>query len=115
MGEHCKPPLQLPRMTPCSRQTRPCQQPHLPLPTNHLSAAGGGQLSTKTGHFPLHQQKLQGFVVGFSGSKVFCLHQVSMQTLDMPQSASMHRYLGNLEWDKAYQASPGCAIMTGGS
>ena len=74
--------------------------------TNHLSAAGGGQLSTKTGHFPLHQQKLQGFVVGFSGSKVFCLHQVSMQTLDMPQSASMHRYLGNLEWDKAYQASP---------
>ena len=73
---------------------------------NRPLVAGGSQLSTKTGHFPLHQQKLQGFVVGFSGSKVFCLHQISMQTLDMPQSASMHRYLGNLEWDKAYQASP---------
>lgn len=36
---------------------------------------------------------MQGFVVGFKGSKVFCLHYVSMQTIDVPQSASMHRYL----------------------
>ena len=27
--------------------------------------SGNGTLSIKTGDFPLHQQKLQGFVVGF--------------------------------------------------
>jgi len=27
------------------------------------------------------------------GSKIFCLHYVSMQTIDVPQSASMYRYL----------------------
>lgn len=27
--------------------------------------SGNGMLSIKTGDFPLHQQKLQGFVVGF--------------------------------------------------
>lgn len=32
-------------------------------------------------------------MVGFKGSKVFCLHYVSMQTIDVPQSASMYRYL----------------------
>jgi len=37
------------------------------------------------------QQKLQGFVVGFKGSKIFCLHFVAMHTIDVPQSASMYR------------------------
>ncbi len=32
-------------------------------------------------------------MVGFKGSKIFCLHYVSMQTIDVPQSASMYRYL----------------------
>lgn len=56
--------------------------------------SGNGMLSIKTGDFPLHQQKLQGFVVGFKGSKIFCLHYVSMQTIDVPQSASMYRWEG---------------------
>ena len=30
-----------------------------------LPCSGNGMLSIKTGDFPLHQQKLQGFVVGF--------------------------------------------------
>ena len=53
--------------------------------------SGNGMLSIKTADFPLHQQKLQGFVVGFKGSKIFCLHYVNMQTIDVPQSSSMHR------------------------
>lgn len=56
-----------------------------------LCFSGNGMLSIKTGTFPLHQQKLQGFVVGFNGSKIFCLHYVAMQTIDVPQSASMYR------------------------
>lgn len=44
-----------------------------------LVHSGGGQLCIKTGvsaassslSFPLHKQALQGFVVGFKGSKIF--------------------------------------------
>ena len=34
-----------------------------------------------------------GFVVGVKGSKVFCLQSDSMKTVDVPQSASMHKYV----------------------
>ena len=70
-----------------------------------LCFSGNGMLSIKTGTFPLHQQKLQGFVVGFSGSKIFCLHCVAMQTIDVPQSASLYRYLENKNYDKAYRVA----------
>ena len=40
--------------------------------------SGNGMLSIKTGDFPLHQQKLQGFVVGF---------KVRMQSKKSPTSA----------------------------
>ncbi|KAG2430302.1 hypothetical protein HYH02_013779 [Chlamydomonas schloesseri] len=67
--------------------------------------SGNGMLSIKTGDFPLHQQKLQGFVVGFKGSKIFCLHYVSMQTIDVPQSASMYRYLERKDFESAYRVA----------
>eukprot|EP00455_Lapot_gusevi_P044462 TRINITY_DN5556_c0_g8_i1.p1 TRINITY_DN5556_c0_g8~~TRINITY_DN5556_c0_g8_i1.p1 ORF type:complete len:717 (+),score=248.02 TRINITY_DN5556_c0_g8_i1:1-2151(+) len=67
--------------------------------------SGGGQLSIKTGDFPLHRQKLQGFVVGFKASKIFCLHFVSMQPIDVPQSASMFRYLERRDFDNAYRVA----------
>lgn len=65
--------------------------------------SGGGMLSTKTADFPLHQQKLQGFVVGFKAAKIFCLHYISMQTLDIPQSASLQRYLSEPDIEIAYK------------
>jgi len=70
-----------------------------------LCYSGSGQLSIKTGEFPVHQQKLNGFVVGFKGSKVFCLHHVSMQTVDIPQSVSMMRYLEQKEYAQAYKVA----------
>ncbi|KAJ1630940.1 hypothetical protein T492DRAFT_870790, partial [Pavlovales sp. CCMP2436] len=54
-----------------------------------LCYSGNGVLSIKTANFPLHTQKLQGFVVGFSGSKIFCL----MKTVDVPQSASLYQFI----------------------
>jgi hypothetical protein len=36
-----------------------------------VSYSGNGQLCIKTGSFPIHKQTLQGFVVGFKGSKIF--------------------------------------------
>ncbi len=44
-----------------------------------LCYSGSGMLNIKTANFPVHRQKLQGYVVGFQGSKVFCLHHLSMQ------------------------------------
>lgn len=70
-----------------------------------LCFSGNGLLSIKTGEFPVHQQKMQGFVVGFNGSKVFCLHYVAMQTIDVPQSASLYRYIGIRDWDMAYRVA----------
>ena len=70
-----------------------------------LCFSGNGQLSIKTGDFPIHKQTLQGFVVGFKGSKIFCLHYLSMQTIDVPQSASLYRYLEQKDFQRAYQVA----------
>mgnify|MGYP001796767082 CR=1 FL=1 len=35
----------------------------------------------------------QGFVVGFMGSKIFCLNVYTMSGVDVPQSAQMYQYL----------------------
>eukprot|EP00854_Cymbomonas_tetramitiformis_P014886 gene14886-17599_t len=67
--------------------------------------SGNGMLSIKTGSFPIHQQKLQGFVVGFKGSKIFCLHYVCMQTIDVPQSASLYRYLEKHDFATGYKVA----------
>ena len=48
------------------------------------SAKDGGTLAIKTANFPLHKQKLAGFVVGFRGSKIYCLHYTAMQAPPTP-------------------------------
>lgn len=58
-----------------------------------LCFSGNGVLKIKTGTFPVHQQKMPGVVVGFSGSRIFVLHEQQMQTVDVPQGASLYRYL----------------------
>ncbi|CAD7973371.1 unnamed protein product [Amoebophrya sp. A25] len=70
-----------------------------------LAYSGSNNLCIKTGFFPPHVQKLPGFVVGFKGSKIFCLHYVSMQTVDVPQSASLYRYLEKKQFDTAYKVA----------
>lgn len=70
-----------------------------------LCFTGGGYLNIKAGNFPIHQQKLQGFVVGFCGSKVFCLHYNSMSTIEVPQSASMYQYLEKKQFQEAYKVA----------
>jgi len=70
-----------------------------------LCFSGNGLLSIKTSTFPVHSQKMQGFVVGFSGSKIFCLHYVAMQTIDVPQSASLYRFLECKDYEMAYKVA----------
>lgn len=46
----------------------------------------------------------QGYVVGFSVSRVYCLHQAAMQALDIPHSATLARFLALPDLRRAYQA-----------
>ena len=39
------------------------------------------------------------------GSKVFCLDEYTMQTIDVPQSATMARYLQQRDFSRAYQVA----------
>ncbi|NWX88011.1 IF122 protein, partial [Nothoprocta pentlandii] len=68
-----------------------------------LCFSGGGYLNIKASNFPVHQQKLQGFVVGYNGSKIFCLHVFSMSAVEVPQSAPMYQYLERKMFREAYQ------------
>ncbi|XP_069340505.1 intraflagellar transport protein 122 homolog isoform X10 [Eulemur rufifrons] len=68
-----------------------------------LCFSGGGYLNIKASTFPVHQQKLQGFVVGYNGSKIFCLHVFSMSAVEVPQSAPMYQYLDRKMYKEAYQ------------
>ncbi|XP_071171203.1 intraflagellar transport protein 122 homolog isoform X2 [Mytilus galloprovincialis] len=77
-----------------------------------LCFSGNGLLNIKASNFPVHQQKLQGFVVGFSGSKIFCLHVYSMSSVDVPQSAPMYQYLEKKHFKDAYKVA--CLGVTEG-
>jgi len=77
-----------------------------------LCYSGDKCLSIKTGDFPVHQQPLHGFVVGFAGSKIFCLHSLEMQTIEVPQSPSLYEYLNLNRFDKAYAVA--CLGVTEG-
>ncbi|XP_014652267.1 PREDICTED: intraflagellar transport protein 122 homolog isoform X4 [Ceratotherium simum simum] len=68
-----------------------------------LCFSGGGYLNIKASTFPVHQQKMQGFVVGYNGSKIFCLHAFSMSAVEVPQSAPMYQYLDRKMFKEAYQ------------
>jgi hypothetical protein len=45
---------------------------------------------------------MQGFVVGFAGSKIFCLHVYSMTTIEVPLSSPLYQYLERKEFESAY-------------
>ncbi|KAK3882424.1 hypothetical protein Pcinc_013198 [Petrolisthes cinctipes] len=77
-----------------------------------LCFSGSNTLNIKASNFPTHQQKLQGFVVGFSGSKIFCLHIYSMSTIEVPQSAPMYQYLDKKMYKEAYEIA--CLGVTEG-
>lgn len=49
---------------------------------------------------------MQGFVVGFSGSKAYCLHSLAMQTLDVPLAATLQSFVNLGAFETAYQACP---------
>lgn len=77
-----------------------------------LAYSGTNELHIKTGSFPVASQRLQGVVVGFHGSKVFSLQRTVIQTVDIPQSASMHRFIDTRKLQAAYEVA--CLGVTDG-
>ncbi|XP_077972109.1 intraflagellar transport protein 122 homolog [Styela clava] len=77
-----------------------------------LCYSGKGMLSIKAGNFPAHQRKMQGYVVGYCGSRIFCLHIHAMRAVDVPQSAPMYQYLERKMFDEAYKIA--CLGVTSG-
>ncbi|KAG4084721.1 WD40-repeat-containing domain protein [Neocallimastix lanati (nom. inval.)] len=67
-----------------------------------LCYSGNGSLYVKVDDFPSYEQKMQGFVVGFKGTKVFCLHVYSMSTIHIPQTASLECCIEKKEFNKGY-------------
>jgi intraflagellar transport protein 122 len=49
--------------------------------------------------------QMTGFVVGFSGSKIFCLHVYSMTTIEVPLSSPMYQYLDQGDLKLAYDTA----------
>jgi intraflagellar transport protein 122 len=67
-----------------------------------LCYSGNGILSFKAGNNPPHHQQMQGFVVGFKGSKIFCLNVNHISSVDVPQSAALEKYIAKHEFNNAY-------------
>ena len=58
-----------------------------------IAMSGNNTVTVKIADFVMHTQKQAGFVVGFSASKLFCLQQLNMQVVEVPQSQSLQRYI----------------------
>ncbi|KAK0399989.1 hypothetical protein QR680_003303 [Steinernema hermaphroditum] len=70
---------------------------------NLLCYAGNGVLNIKAHNFPPYQQRLQGFVVGFTGKTVFCLHMYAMTTIEVPLTNQLYQYLEKKMYREAYE------------
>eukprot|EP00828_Plagiopyla_frontata_P043467 TRINITY_DN678_c0_g1_i2.p1 TRINITY_DN678_c0_g1~~TRINITY_DN678_c0_g1_i2.p1 ORF type:complete len:953 (-),score=153.20 TRINITY_DN678_c0_g1_i2:31-2889(-) len=68
-----------------------------------LAYSGKGLLYIKTENFPATSQKMNGFVVGFKGAKLFVLHYLNMSTLDVPQTYSLLKYIEKKQFNMAYK------------
>jgi hypothetical protein len=60
--------------------------------------SGNGMLSIKTGDFPLHQQKLQGFVVGFKVRLLLIVTEFLVAPEDRSHVIRVHVCLSNTKF-----------------
>ncbi|KAF4638299.1 WD domain, G-beta repeat-containing protein [Toxoplasma gondii] len=70
-----------------------------------LAYTGNNTLSVRHGTLKPRSQRLQGLVVGFRGSKIYCLKSQSIQTCNFPQSASLYPYIGMKNFAAAYEVA----------
>ena len=68
-----------------------------------LAYTGQDTLYIKTREMPSSQQKLPGAVVGFKGSKIFCISDTAMNTIDVPQSSTFFKFLAEKDFAMSYK------------
>ena len=68
-----------------------------------LAYTGQDTLFIKCRDLPAQQQRLPGYVVGFKGTKIFCLNDNNMNTIDVPQSSTFFRFLDRKDFPMAYK------------
>lgn len=68
-----------------------------------LAYTGQDTLYIKTREMPSSSQKLPGQVVGFKGSKIFCISDTAMNTIDVPQSSTFFKFLGEKDFAMSYK------------
>ena len=75
--------------------------------------SGHGFIGIKAANFPTNRQRFAGFVVGFMGSKVFCLFpNNNMIAIDIPQSLATYQFLEKNRFNDAYRVA--CLGVTDG-
>ncbi|KAH9582225.1 WD40 repeat [Trypanosoma melophagium] len=72
----------------------------------------GNTLNIKTGSLPPYQQKMPGFVVGFKANRVFNLNITAIDTVDVPHSHALYRYVEKKDFESAYSIA--CLGVTEG-
>nr|CCA20383.1 PREDICTED: similar to WD repeat domain 10 isoform 2 putative [Albugo laibachii Nc14] len=70
-----------------------------------LCYASDSYLHIKAGRLHLHSQRMRGFVVGFTSSKVFYLNAISIHTMDIPPSALLYRFMDSNDMQTAYNVA----------
>lgn len=70
-----------------------------------LCFSGNGLINIKIANFPAYSQNLNGFVVGFKGSRVYSLNKYSMTSLDISLSSSIGSFLERHDFDSAYRVA----------
>ncbi|KAJ2997530.1 hypothetical protein HDV02_005419 [Globomyces sp. JEL0801] len=65
--------------------------------------SGNNLLNVRINKLVVHQQQMQGFVVGFKGSKVFSLNVYQMAILNIPQTFAIDSYLDSGDYKSAHR------------
>ncbi|CAB3406016.1 unnamed protein product [Caenorhabditis bovis] len=60
-------------------------------------------LTVRALHYPGHTQKMMGYVVGFAGNKVFCLHMYHLNAFEVPFSIQVYQYVENKRFKDAFR------------
>lgn len=70
-----------------------------------IALSGNNSLSIKVADYFPYQQKINGFVVGLTGSRVFCLYGSNMTTLELSLSTPMYQYIEKKMYNEAHRVA----------
>ncbi|KAK4469081.1 hypothetical protein MN116_006670 [Schistosoma mekongi] len=67
-----------------------------------IAYSGNDVLFIKNGQFPSHRQYTKGITLSFIGSFVYCLHENTINRIEISLTPAVYHYLGNNQLNEAY-------------